>query len=54
MDILIRKAEKKDCHRMMELIYELAVYEKAAEEITVDFDHFVEAGLAISPFGGPL
>ena len=49
MDITIRKAVKEDCQRMMELIYELAVYEKAPEEITVDLDHFVEAGFGDKP-----
>lgn len=49
MSITIRKAVKEDCHRMMELIYELAVYEKAAEEITVDFNDFVEAGFCDKP-----
>lgn len=47
--IQIRKAEKKDCNAMMELIKELAVYEKAPEEVTVDFDHFVESGFAEKP-----
>ena len=44
MNISIRKAEKEDCKRMMELIHELAIYEKAPEEVTVNFDHFVESG----------
>lgn len=47
--IQIRKAEKKDCNAMMELIKELAVYEKAPEEVTVDFDHFVESGFGEKP-----
>ena len=45
----IRPAEKKDCERMMELIHELAVYEKAPEEVTVTFDHFVESGFGANP-----
>ncbi len=49
MQIKIRKAEKEDCERMMELIYELAVFEKAPNEITVDFDHFVESGFGDKP-----
>ncbi len=44
MNIIIRKAIKEDCVRMMELINELAVYEKAAAEVTVDFNHFTESG----------
>ena len=44
MEINIRKAVKTDCPRMMELINKLAVYERAAEEVTVNFDHFIESG----------
>ncbi|MFT3908684.1 MAG: GNAT family N-acetyltransferase [Ferruginibacter sp.] len=49
MATIIRKAEKKDCERMMELIEELALYEKAPEEVTVTFDHFVESGFGANP-----
>ena len=49
MNITIRKAIKEDCKRMMELIHELALYEKAPEEVTVDFDHFVESGFGDIP-----
>src|SRR3954462_7430385 len=45
----IRPAEKKDCQRMMELIHELALYERAPEEVTVSFDHFVESGFGPNP-----
>ena len=34
---------------MMELIHELAVYEKAPDEVTVDFGHFVESGFGKNP-----
>jgi len=44
LNIQIRKAEKEDCLAMLELIKELAVYERAPEEVTVDFNHFVESG----------
>ncbi len=44
MNITIRKAEKEDCSAMMTLIHELALYEKAPEQVTVGFDHFVESG----------
>ena len=40
MNVVIRKALPADCRRMMELVQELAVYEKAPEAVTVDFDHF--------------
>ena len=49
MDIIIRAAKKEDCKRMMELIHELAVYEKAPEQVVVPFDHFVESGFGQKP-----
>jgi ribosomal protein S18 acetylase RimI-like enzyme len=45
----IRKAEKADCKRMMELVHELAVYEKEPNAVTVSFDHFVESGFGDQP-----
>ena len=48
-NIIVRKAVKEDCTRMMELIYELAVYEKEPEAVTVSFDHFVESGFGENP-----
>jgi GNAT superfamily N-acetyltransferase len=47
--IKIRKAIQEDCSSMMQLIHELAVYEKAPQEVTVDFDHFVESGFGENP-----
>ena len=49
MEINIRPAKKEDCSAMLELINELAVYEKAPDEVTVDFDHFVESGFGENP-----
>lgn len=49
MPITIRRAVKEDCPRLLELINELAVYEKAPEEVTVTFDHFVESGFGKQP-----
>ncbi|MGC4103211.1 N-acetyltransferase family protein [Ferruginibacter sp.] len=49
MSVIIRKAVQQDCARMMELITELAVYEKAPEQVTVDFDHFVQSGFGNNP-----
>ncbi len=49
MKIKIRRAVKGDCKRMMELVYELAIYEKAPNEVTVSFDHFVESGFGDTP-----
>jgi len=49
MDIKIRKAVKEDCKRLMELVYELAIYEKAPDEITTTLDHFEESGFGLNP-----
>ncbi len=49
MDVKIRPAIVDDCKIMMDLIHELAVYEKAPEEVTVSFDHFVESGFGSKP-----
>ena len=49
MSVLIRKAVKEDCDKMMELIHELAVYEKAPEQVTVNFNHFVNSGFGDNP-----
>jgi GNAT superfamily N-acetyltransferase len=49
MDIVIRKAVRKDCARMMELIQELATYEKAPDEVTVSLSHFEESGFGANP-----
>ena len=47
--ITIRRAEKKDCSRILELIQELAEYEKAPEEVTVSLDHFIDSGFGQNP-----
>jgi GNAT superfamily N-acetyltransferase len=49
MSITIRRAIKEDCSRLMELINELALYEKAPEEVTVTLDHFIESGFGDNP-----
>ena len=49
MNILIRKAERSDCGRMLELIQELAIYEKAPDEVTVTLYHFEESGFGENP-----
>lgn len=48
-DVIIRKAVKEDCERLMELIYELAVFEKAPSEMSVTLDHFRESGFGEKP-----
>ncbi|MGN6490902.1 MAG: GNAT family N-acetyltransferase [Agriterribacter sp.] len=49
MSISIRRAVKEDCPRLMELVHELAVYEKAPEEVTVTLEHFEESGFGKKP-----
>lgn len=47
--IIIRKATKSDCPRIMELVQELADYEKAPNEVTVSLSHFEESGFGHNP-----
>src|ERR1700747_2438821 len=47
--IIIRKATTEDCPRMLELVHELAVYERAPHEVTVSPEHFVESGFGANP-----
>lgn len=49
MDIQLRFAVKEDCPRLLELITELAVYEKAPGEVTVTLAEFVDAGFGEHP-----
>ena len=49
MSITIRRAVKEDCPRLLELIKELAVYEKAPDEVTVSLEHFIESGFGEKP-----
>jgi GNAT superfamily N-acetyltransferase len=44
MDIVVQKAVKEDCKAIMQLVQELAIYEKAPDEITVTMEHFIESG----------
>ncbi|HTL09391.1 MAG TPA: GNAT family N-acetyltransferase [Chitinophagaceae bacterium] len=49
MNTVIRRAEVQDCPRMLELIKELALYEKAPDEVTVTLDHFTDSGFGANP-----
>ncbi|UAY57211.1 GNAT family N-acetyltransferase [Arachidicoccus terrestris] len=49
MKTIIRKAVKEDCPQMMELVKELALFEKAPEEVTVDLQHFEDSGFGAHP-----
>lgn len=48
-EVIIREAIKVDCPRLMELVHELALYEKAPEEVTVTLQHFEETGFGPNP-----
>ncbi|HEX2534573.1 MAG TPA: GNAT family N-acetyltransferase [Chitinophagaceae bacterium] len=45
----IRKAQEGDCGRLLELIRELARYERAANEVTVSEEHFRQSGFGSRP-----
>lgn len=49
MGIEIRRAVSEDCPRLLELVKELAVYERAPEEVTVSLDHFINSGFGEQP-----
>ena len=49
MKINIRRAEAGDCTRLLELVKELATFEKAPGEVTVTLDHFTESGFGPNP-----
>jgi len=49
MNSTIRRAVKNDCARILELVKELAVYEKAPDEVTVTLEHFEESGFGANP-----
>lgn len=49
MNINIRKAKAEDCERILDLVKELARYERAAKEVTVSLEHFTESGFGKKP-----
>lgn len=49
MNISIRRAQPGDCPRILELIKELAEYEREPEAVTVPYDHFVDSGFGKNP-----
>lgn len=48
-DIKIRPAVISDCEQMMDLVRELALFERAPKEVTVTPDHFIESGFGKKP-----
>lgn len=49
MHIIIREAKKEDCSRLLELVQELANYERAPQEVTVTLEEFEMAGFGNNP-----
>jgi GNAT superfamily N-acetyltransferase len=49
MQIQIRKAVEADCQAIMQLVQELAVYEKEPSAVTVTMEHFIESGFGEKP-----
>ena len=49
MSVNLRNATAADCPRLLELIVELAVYERAPEEVTVSLNEFTAAGFGGNP-----
>lgn len=45
----LRIAKKEDCPRLLDLVYELALFEKAPQEVTVTLDEFIDAGFGNKP-----
>ena len=51
---IIRKAVKEDCPQILELIKELALYEKAPDEVTVSLEEMEACGFGEKPVWGAL
>lgn len=49
---IIRTAVEADCPAMLELIKELAILEKAPNEVTVSMEEFIDAGFGQNPIWG--
>lgn len=47
--IVIRPALREDCPAMLELVRELAEYERAPHEVSVTLEHFEESGFGDAP-----
>ncbi|KKX49438.1 hypothetical protein L950_0215655 [Sphingobacterium sp. IITKGP-BTPF85] len=48
---IIRTAVEADCPAMLELIKELAILEKAPNEVTVSMEEFIDAGFGENQYG---
>ncbi|MBK7946574.1 MAG: GNAT family N-acetyltransferase, partial [Flavobacteriales bacterium] len=49
MNVVIRRAEARDVPRMLDLVKELAVFERAPDEVTVTLEHMLDAGFGPQP-----
>ena len=49
MEVTVRQAEERDVPRMFELVNELAVFERAPDEVTVTLEHMLDAGFGSDP-----
>jgi ribosomal protein S18 acetylase RimI-like enzyme len=49
METVIRRAEARDVPQMLELVQELALFERAPEEVTVSLEHMRDAGFGSDP-----
>ena len=49
MNIKVRRAVREDCPRLLDLIRELADYEKAPDEVIVTLEHFTDSGFGPTP-----
>ncbi len=49
MSVTVRSAEERDVPRMLELVRELALFERAPEQVTVSLDHMRAAGFGPDP-----
>lgn len=49
MEIKIRRAEKEDCQRILDLVQELARFERAPKEVTLSCEHLTHSGFSSRP-----
>jgi GNAT superfamily N-acetyltransferase len=49
MEFTIRPARREDCPAILDLVRELAVFEKSADQVTVSLEHFEDAGFGERP-----
>ena len=53
-NIAVREARREDCPRILELVKELALFEKAPEQVTVTLEEMEECGFGDRPVWGSL